>query len=60
MKLLERCSPEVRRKRSTSGMSGRCRWRAIVDSVIRSGLSLPAATSRAISRVASVISVRPP
>ncbi|COW31010.1 Uncharacterised protein [Mycobacterium tuberculosis] len=41
-------------------MSGRCRWRAIVDSVIRSGLSLPAATSRAISRVASVISVRPP
>ena len=33
MKLLDRCSPEVRRNRSTSGMSGRCRWLAIVASL---------------------------
>ncbi|SHW16497.1 Uncharacterised protein [Mycobacteroides abscessus subsp. abscessus] len=41
-------------------MSGSSRYLAIVSSVMRSGLSCPDSTSRAILLVASAISARPP
>jgi hypothetical protein len=46
--------------RSTSGMSGSSRWRAIVFSSTLSGLIRPSAASWAIRRTASTISARPP
>jgi hypothetical protein len=60
MKFEVRCSPPLRRKRSTSGRSGSSRYLASSRSSTFSGSSRPAATSRATARAASAISARPP
>ena len=49
-----RCSPEERRKRSTSGRSGSSRYFWKVFSVMALGLRVPACTSRAMAASAVV------
>src|SRR5690606_15948694 len=55
-----RSSPEGRRNRSTSGISGWYRYFAMVRSSTLSGLISPAAAACAMRRAASPISARPP